>query len=132
MERMKEASDKKVAHMQSTVTNNMSAAKRSRDDKKLKQAASRKKKIEDRTGMEVSAKGGRFKVNRDLPGYHLTSRAEIEIPKFDPPLKMEVPQGPAGLRFPGSLVAMEKVAFVYSGAKTYNLFDIDLVIHPGD
>ena len=129
---MREASDKKVAHMQSTVTNNMNAAKRSGDDKKLKQAASRKKKIEDRSGMEVSAKGGRFKLNRDLPGYHLTSRPEIEVPKFDPPMKMEVPQSPADLRFPGSLVAMEKVAFAYPSAKAYTLFDIDLVIHPGD
>lgn len=36
------------------------------DDKKLLQAASRKKKLEERFGLEKSAKGTRFKVSCSL------------------------------------------------------------------
>ncbi len=34
-------------------------------------------RLDDRWGVEQSAKGTRFKLNRDLVGYHLTSRAEL-------------------------------------------------------
>ncbi|KAI9653687.1 MAG: hypothetical protein M1831_005715 [Alyxoria varia] len=132
MTKMKEAQEKKTKHIESTIASNVSAAKRTGDDKKLKQAASRKKKLEERTGLEVSAKGGRFKLNRDLPGYHTTNRGEIEVPKMDPQIKMTLPMTPPELRFPGALVSLEKVSFAYPGSKTYNLFEVDLVIHPGE
>lgn len=51
--KMKEAKDKQKKHIQATIEQNIQAAKRSGDDKKLKTAASRKKKINDRWGMEV-------------------------------------------------------------------------------
>lgn len=134
--RMKEAQDKKVAHMESTIANNIQVAKRTGDDKKLKQAASRRKKVEERTGMEVSAKGTRFKLNRDLPGYHTTNRAEIEIPEMDPPVVINLPASPQPLRFPGPIVSCEKVTFAYPipGRKTVpaTLTDIDLIIHEGE
>ena len=129
---MKDAQEKKTKHMQSSIASNVSAAKRTGDDKKLKQAASRKKKLEERTGMEVSAKGGRFKLNRDLPGYHTSNRGEIEVPKMDPQIKMMLPMSPPDLRFPGALVSLEKVSFAYPGSKTYSLYEVDLVIHPGE
>ncbi|KAK6509014.1 hypothetical protein TWF481_003780 [Arthrobotrys musiformis] len=131
MTRMKEAQDKKVAHMQQTIDNNAAAAKRSGDDKKLKQAASRKKKLEERTGMEVGLKGGRFKLNRDLAGYHLTNRAEIEIPTMDKTAVVRFPLDPPDLRFPGSLVALENVAFRYPNARADQVAGINLTIHPG-
>lgn len=134
MTRMKEANDKQKKHIQQTIDHNVKAAKQKGDDKKLKQAASRKKKLDDRMGVEVSAKGGRFKLNRDLAGYHLTARAEIEIPDFDPPVRFTIPTKPSDLRFPGALVSFEKVNFGYRVGKTRKpiLKDVDLTIHMGD
>jgi ATPase subunit of ABC transporter with duplicated ATPase domains len=132
MTKMKEAQDKQKKHMEKTVQNNIKAAREKGDDKKLKQAASRKKKLDERMGIEVGLKGGRFKLNRDLGGYHLSNRAQIEIPDFDPPVKMDIPRQPPDLRFPGSLVSLEKVSFSYPGRKRVAILnDIDLTIHPG-
>lgn len=130
--KMKDAQEKQKKHMEKTVANNIKAAREKGDDKKLKQAASRKKKLDERMGMEVGLKGGRFKLNRDLGGYHLSNRAEIDIPDFDPPVRMAFPRQPPDLRFPGSLVSMEKVCFAYPGRqKTPVLSDVNLTIHAG-
>lgn len=132
--RMQEAQEKQKKHMQSTIEGNVQAAKRSGDDKKLKQAASRKKKLDDRMGMQVSAKGTRFKLNRDLVGYHESKRDGIELPKFDPPAQLIIPNQPVDLRFPGALVSFENVNFSYAigNKKVPTLTDINLTIHPGD
>jgi len=130
--KMKDAKDKQKKHMEKTVANNIKAAREKGDDKKLKQAACRKKKLDERMGMEVGLRGGRFKLNRDLSGYHLTNRAEIEVPDFDPPVKIAFPRQPPDLRFPGSLVSLEKVSFAYPGRNRVPiLVDIGLTIHPG-
>lgn len=130
--KMKDAQDKQKKHMEKSIAGNMKAAKDKGDDKKLKQAASRKKKLDERTGIQVGLKGGRFKLNRDLAGYHLSNRAEIEVPDFDPPAQLSLPRQPPDLRFPGALVNLEKVSFAYPGRKkTPTLTDIDLTIHPG-
>jgi ATP-binding cassette subfamily F protein 3 len=132
MIKMKDAQDKQKKHMEKTIAGNIKAARDKGDDKKLKQAASRKKKLDERMGMQVGLKGGRFKLNRDLGGYHLSKRAEIEVPDFDPPAQLTFPRQPPDLRFPGALVNMEKVSFAYPGRKkTPILSDIDLTIHPG-
>ena len=131
--RMKEAQDKQKKHMQSTIDQNVRAAKRAGDDKKLKQAASRKKKLDERMGLEVSAKGGRFKLNRDLPGYHTSNRAAIEVPDFDPPVRFTFPTIPSDLGFPGALLIMEHVTFAYpNNKKAPVLQDVNLTIHMGE
>jgi ATP-binding cassette subfamily F protein 3 len=125
----------KSKHMEETIEANIRAAKRTGDDKKLKQAASRRKKLDERTGLEVGLRGGRFKLNRDLAGYHTTMRDEIEIPTMDPQVRISIPPTPPPLRFPGALVSLKQVSFTYPGAsKTtpMTLRDIDLVIHPGE
>jgi ATP-binding cassette subfamily F protein 3 len=133
---MKDAQDKQKKHMESSVQNAISAAKRTGDDKKLKQAASRQKKIDDRVGMQVNAKGHRFKLNRDLGGYHYGRRAEIEVPDFDPVVKMGFPKMDVDLRFPGALVNLEKVSFSYPGTGRKKgpeiLNEISMTIHPGE
>ena len=130
--RMQEAQDKQVAHMEKTIQNNMKVGKKTGDENKLRQAKSRQKKVDDRMGLQVSATGGRFKLNRDLVGFHHTSRAEIEIPKEDRSVVMAFPPA-AELRFPGSLLSLEKVSFQYSkNAPSAVLKDVDLVIHMGD
>jgi ATP-binding cassette subfamily F protein 3 len=130
--KMKDAQDKQKKHIEKSIAGNIKAAKDKGDDKKLKQVASRKKKLDDRMGMQVNAKGGRFKLNRDFGGYYYNNRAEIEIPDFDPPVNLSFPKQPPDLRFPGALVNLEKVSFAYAGRKkTPVLSDIDLTIHAG-
>jgi ATPase subunit of ABC transporter with duplicated ATPase domains len=135
--RMKAAQDKQKAHIQQTIQQTIKQGKAAGDENKLRQAKSRQKKLDDRMGMEKSASGGRFKLNRDLPGYHLTSRAEIDIPVDEKGVSILLPEAP-DLRFPGPLVSLEKVTFKYPTSKKTQsplpvvLQDVDLTIHMGD
>ena len=131
MSRMQEAQDKQTVHMEKTIQNNIKIGKKTGDDNKLRQAKSRQRKVDDRMGLQVSATGGRFKLNRDLTGFHTSSRAAIEIPKEERAVSMTFPPSPE-LRFPGSLVSLEKVSFSYPRVAKPVLTDIDLVIHKGD
>ncbi|EEY65038.1 uncharacterized protein PITG_16495 [Phytophthora infestans T30-4] len=69
--------DKKTDQMNAMVSKISQQATRSKDDKKMQVAASKKKKM-DRIGSERSAKGTRFKLNRDRAGYFLTNRDQAE------------------------------------------------------
>ncbi|KAK1944426.1 ABC transporter F family member 3 [Phytophthora citrophthora] len=69
--------DKKTEQMTAMVSKINQQASRSKDDKKMQVAASKKKKM-DRIGNERSAKGTRFKLNRDRAGYFLTERDQAE------------------------------------------------------
>ncbi|CEG47386.1 abc transporter [Plasmopara halstedii] len=69
--------DKKTELMSDMVSKLSQQATRARDDKKLHVAASKKTKM-NRIGLERSAKGTRFKLNRDRAGYHLTDRDQAE------------------------------------------------------
>ncbi|KAF2097742.1 ABC transporter ATP-binding protein uup-1 [Rhizodiscina lignyota] len=134
MARMKDAQEKQKKHIEATIQGNIRAAKRAGDDKKLKQAASRQKKLDDRMGLEVSAKGTRFKLNRDRAGqYGLSSRAEIKIDRFETPVRLNIPVAVPDLRFPGALVNLEKVSFAYPGKKRLEVLkEVSLTIHPGE
>lgn len=135
--RMKDAQEKQKSHIQQTIQQNIKQGKAAGDENKLRQAKSRQKKLDNRMGMEKSASGGRFKLNRDLVGYHLTARAEIEIPADEKGVSIHLPD-PPDLRFPGSLISLEKVSFRYPAPKKVVpppaavLQDIDLTIHMGD
>ncbi|RDL31461.1 uncharacterized protein BP5553_09670 [Venustampulla echinocandica] len=137
LSRMRDAQTKQKAHIQQTIQQNIKQGKSTGDDNKLRQAKSRQKKLDNRWGMEKSASGGRFKLNRDLPGYHLTSRDEIEVPPDEKGVSITLPPAP-DLRFPGPLISLEKVIFKYPAAKKLAtpaptiLEDIDLTIHTGD
>ena len=130
--RMKEANDRKTKHLEEQIAGNVKAAKKTGDDKKLKQAASRKKKLEDRSGMEVGTNFKRFRIHRDLGGYHLKSRADIEIPGLDPVVNMSLPEGPGDMRFPGSLVSFENVSFRYSKTAGVVLKDVTFSMQAGE
>ncbi|KAL4102427.1 hypothetical protein PRIC1_006172 [Phytophthora ramorum] len=69
--------DKKTEQISAMVSKISQQAARSKDDKKMQVAASKKKKM-DRIGSERSAKGTRFKLNRDRVGYFLTDRDQAE------------------------------------------------------
>ncbi|KAJ4294836.1 hypothetical protein N0V88_005070 [Collariella sp. IMI 366227] len=121
--KMKEAQDKQKAHMQDSIRQNL--------------AKSRQKRLEDRMGMQVNEKGGRFKLNRDLAGYHTAQRNEIDVPKDERGVSITLPD-PPDLRFPGPLISLEKLTFHYSPAKGSNikpaptLQDITLTVSEGD
>ncbi|KAF4343099.1 positive effector GCN20 [Fusarium beomiforme] len=128
---MKEAQDKQKAHIEKSIAANMKAGKANDDTNKLRQAKSRQKKLDNRWGLQVSAKGGRFKLNRDLVGYHLTAREDIDIPPEDRPVVVNLPE-PPDLRFPGALISLEKVAFRYSATTPLVVEDVTLSVGMGD
>lgn len=130
--KMSDALDRKKAHMSDTIQKQAQAARKTGDDKKAKQAASRRKKLEEHTGLEVSATGNRFKLNRDRAGFSNSVRSDIEIPELDPPVTLALPPQPPGLRFPGPLASLDNIAYRYPGAKAEVLANIGLVIHPGE
>ncbi|KAB5571915.1 ABC transporter [Coniochaeta sp. 2T2.1] len=110
--KMKEAQEKQKQHMQETIARNIKAGKKNDDDNKLRQAKSRQKRLDDRMGMQVNANGRRFKLNRDMPGYHLSSREDIDVPLDERGVSVSLPE-PGELRFPGALVSLEGVGFRY-------------------
>ncbi|KAJ4270221.1 hypothetical protein NW762_001897 [Fusarium torreyae] len=128
---MKEAQDKQKAHIEKSIAANMKAGKANDDTNKLRQAKSRQKKLDNRWGLQVSAKGGRFKLNRDLVGFHLTAREDIDIPPEDRPVVVNLPE-PPDLRFPGALISLEKVAFRYSAKTPLVVQDVTLSVGMGD
>ncbi|KAM0220188.1 hypothetical protein ACHAQI_000646 [Fusarium lateritium] len=128
---MKEAQDKQKAHIEKSIAANMKAGKANDDTNKLRQAKSRQKKLDNRWGLQVSAKGGRFKLNRDLAGYHLTAREDIDIPPEDRPVVVNLPE-PPDLRFPGALISLENVAFRYSSKTPFVVQDVTLSVGMGD
>lgn len=79
-------------------------------------------------GLEKSAKGTRFKLNRDLAGYHLTSRAEVVVDRGEVELSWKIPPPPEIKG--GVLVSLEGVSVGYG--KKVILEGINLSIHPGD
>lgn len=116
----------------------MIGAKTLTDKPLVRQAKMRQKKLDDRWGVETSAKGGRFKLNRDLQGYHFSSRAEVEIPQDERPPIIALPEPPE-LRFPGPLISAEGVTFRYSAggkkaaaSSAAVLQDINLTVGMGD
>lgn len=138
--RMRDAQEKQKSHIQQTIQQNIKQGKASGDENKLRQAKSRQKKLDNRMGIEVSAKGTRFKLNRDLAGYHLKSRADIEIPPEEKGISMIIPLAP-DLRFPGPLISLENISFRYpatgssktnAAAAPFILENVNLTIHMGD
>ena len=129
--RMKEAQDRQIAHMEASIRDNIRQGKKTGDDKKLRMAKSRQKKVDDRMGVQVSATGGRFKLSRDRVGWHDSMRAEIEVPQEDKGVSLPIPHAD-DLRFPGPLISMESLTFQYQSHGTPVLKGVDLVIHMGD
>lgn len=69
--KMKGALDKQKAHMQESIRQNLAQGRKNDDQNKIRQAKSRQKRLDDRMGMQVNEKGGRFKLNRDMAGYRM-------------------------------------------------------------
>jgi ATP-binding cassette subfamily F protein 3 len=93
----------------------------------MRSVKSREKKLQDRMGLEKSSKGTRFKLNRDLSGYHLTSRAEVVVERQEMELTWKIPP-PPDIR--GVLVSLEGVSVGYGRGKKV-LEGVDLSVFPG-
>ncbi|KAF8881791.1 P-loop containing nucleoside triphosphate hydrolase protein [Infundibulicybe gibba] len=128
--KMKDALDKKRSVIEKTIELGARSAKKTGDENRARMVKSRQKKLDDRWGLEKSDKGTRFKRNRDLPAYLLTSRLEIEIPELDRPIKFTFPD-PEPMRFPGALISAQNVSFNYPKSSTQVLVDVNLTVHPG-
>ncbi|KAK8128344.1 hypothetical protein PG984_009452 [Apiospora sp. TS-2023a] len=142
MTKVKEAKEKQKEHTEKTIARNMKEGRAKDDQNKIRQAKSRQKKLDDRWGLETNSQGGRFKLNRDLVGYHLTSRAEIEVEEEDRPVSLLLP-ATTDLRFPGPLLSLEQVSFRYASSSSkkakaaaapspFALGGITLSVHMGD
>ncbi len=91
---------------------------------------SRQKKLDNRWGLEQSAKGGRFKLNRDLEGYHLSSRAGVDIEKLEGDVKIKI-NDPEPLRTTGDLLHFEAVSYAFPGAKQPLIQDVTFTLDQG-
>lgn len=87
-------------------------------------------RLDERWGAETSAKGTRFKLNRDMAGYHLSNRAEITIEQAEPRVKIGLPD-PEKLRTTGDLVHFDKVEYRFPKAKTPFLAEVTFTIEQG-
>lgn len=117
--------------MEKSIEDNLRAAKKSGDDNKLRMVKSRQTKLDERFGVEVSAKGTRFKLNRDTQGYFLTSRQGVQIDAPDRPMNFTFPD-PEPLRFPGALVHLDDVSFTYKGSTKPTLQHVEFTLGEGE
>lgn len=129
--RMKEAQERQTAHMEATIRETTKTGKKTNDENKLRMAKSRQKKLDNRMGVQVSATGGRFKLNRDLAGWHLSAREEIEVPTDEKGVSIILPDA-TELRYPGPLISAEGIVFKYKSNEVPVLNGVDVVMHMGD
>ncbi|KAJ7228264.1 P-loop containing nucleoside triphosphate hydrolase protein [Mycena pura] len=125
-----EALDKKREHIEKSIQQGIASAKKTGDDNRQRMVKTRQKKLDERWGAETSAKGTRFKLNRDLEGYHLTSRAEIEKAVIEPKIKINI-ESPEKLRTLGDLVHFDAVEYRFPKAKKPFLEGITFTVNQG-
>ncbi|KAK4049385.1 hypothetical protein OIV83_004118 [Microbotryomycetes sp. JL201] len=123
----RDALDRKREHIEKSIQQAASSARKTGDENKQRMAKSRQRKLDERFGVETSAKGTRFKVNRDMAGYHLSRRAavEIEAPEKSVTIKLGTP---SNLRAAGNLIALDGVSFARKGRA--QLENISLTLSP--
>ncbi|CCF52263.1 uncharacterized protein UHO2_03150 [Ustilago hordei] len=129
--RQQEVLAKKKAAVQKSIADAAKSAKKSGDDNKMRMAKSRQKKLDERWGLEVNSKGHRFKLNRDLAGYHLTSRGGVEVEEGEERVSFSFAD-PEELRFPGNLVHLDEVRVRYEGQREDVIRGARLTIGPGE
>ncbi|KAJ7098765.1 P-loop containing nucleoside triphosphate hydrolase protein [Mycena belliarum] len=125
-----EVLDKKREHIEKSIQQGIASAKKTGDDNRQRMVKSRQKKLDERWGAETSAKGTRFKLNRDMAGYHLTNRAEIETAAGEPRVKINI-DSPEKLRTLGDLIHFDAVEYRFPKAKTAFLEDMTFTINQG-
>ena len=132
--KQRDAINRKKAKAEQSIQKDLVDAHRRKNDKKLAQVASRRKKLEERSGIEKNAKGHRFKLNRDRAGRHFGKRFQVEDEYVDPKLKWKLPV-PSPLRSPGPILQVNHLDFAYDfdesksdGDIHWILRDVNLVV----
>ena len=69
--------------------------------------------MDERWGIEVNAKGHKFKLNRDFGGYHLTNRGGPDVDAAEAIARWDIPP-PDSLRRHGAILEVEDVSFAYT------------------
>lgn len=126
----KDAQDRLRTQLSNSIQQNLKAGKAKDDQHKIKQAKSQQKKLEERTGLMVNNRGGKLKRS-DIAGWAANSKRTIEIPPEKRASMLLIPD-PAELRFPGSLLSLEKASFRYSARSPLILEDVTLTVGMGD
>jgi ATPase subunit of ABC transporter with duplicated ATPase domains len=111
-ERMHENVERRKNHIEKSIQKGLELASRKGNEKQLSMVKSRKKKLENRMGYEKNEKGHRFRVNKDLPGYHLTARNTVELEEKEKVIIWQFPD-PTYPRNMSSLISVEEVSFGY-------------------
>nr|GAT52830.1 iron complex transport system ATP-binding protein [Mycena chlorophos] len=127
---MQEALDRKREHIEKSIQQGKESAKKTGDENRQKMVKSRQKKLDERWGLERSAKGTKFKLNRDMVGYFESNRVEIEKPTLEPPVKIKI-ENPEKLRTIGDLLHFDAVDFRFPKAKKPFLEGITFTVNQG-
>jgi len=130
-QRQKETIEKKKQALQQNIQKNLQMAKKSGDDKRLQQVASRKKKLVERTGLETNQYGFKFKLNRDMVGYFDSNRIDVELDVANAKPHWDIPE-PSVLRNKDSILKVQNLSYKYDNDLPWILRDISLNIELGD
>ncbi|KAI8809461.1 P-loop containing nucleoside triphosphate hydrolase protein [Cladochytrium replicatum] len=124
-----EVYDKKKKHMEKSIENALKAARAHNDDKKLAQAASRKKAIE-KLGPTHYDSGKRFKQSYHA-GYHLTEGLGIEQVAEDEEVTMKIPSPESKIRNNTDLIQVDGLWFRYSADDDWVLKNVEMGLPQG-
>ncbi|KAJ7693913.1 P-loop containing nucleoside triphosphate hydrolase protein [Mycena rosella] len=125
-----EVLDKKREHIEKSIQQGIASAKKTGDENRQRMVKSRQKKLDERWGAETSAKGTRFKLNRDMAGYHNTNRSEIEMAFVERTVKISI-ASPDKLRTLGDLIHFDAVEYRFPKAKKPFLEEITFTVNQG-
>ncbi|KAJ7368722.1 P-loop containing nucleoside triphosphate hydrolase protein [Mycena albidolilacea] len=125
-----ESLDKKREHIEKSIQQGKESAKKTGDENRMRMVKSRQKKLDERWGAETSAKGTRFKLNRDMAGYFLSNRKEVDQIVTEPRIKINI-ESPEKLRTAGDLIHFDAVEYRFPKAKKPFLEDITFTVNQG-
>jgi len=128
--RQRDAAERKVDRLRASVAADRERAARSGDAKKQAAVASKARKLADRTGLEVNARGHRFKLNRDRAGYHDSARGQVADEVVEADVVWRLPPPPP-LRGSGPLLTADGLAGGYDPAAPPVIADVTLCVEPG-
>jgi ATP-binding cassette subfamily F protein 3 len=98
---------------------------------RLRMIKSRQKKLDNRWGLEQSAKGTRFKLNRDMPGFHFSAREAITIEPEERSVRIKLGDPPI-LERQGNLLHMENLGYRYAISEKWVIRALNMTIGLGD
>lgn len=119
-----------MAQIEASIAQGAKSAKATGDENRQRMVKSRQKKLDERWGAETSAKGTRFKLNRDMAGFHLSNRSQISIEEREKQVKIKL-DDPPPLRTLGDLIHFDSVEFAYPKTKTPLLSGVTFTVEQG-